>query len=665
MSSNSSGFVHKVFLTSNRAFAELCASKIMSTHPGLCLDIHSDFELYVSSVHKKVTDADLIRIDYFFIDEAVMALPALDRIQNLHVNFLISEGIDGVAFDLVQCTASQTPDLCGYAQSHQVISSWLYNGFDIRRKRSRFRRELISKIQTLNIVKSFIPKVHSYFLLGEFLDSCFQRLQKTLHSAGGILIVEEKKNSKTIFHKLYGETVLDRAPATRLRSPVCRRGLVFKDVPEPDGSETQGLEARPPAVQICASVESSYARGYFKIEAEPPITACDKALVKVFKEQMGLFIDKTLTSQEMLERLNLNLSLIEPEVDGMMSVDKNKGIQGFDSAAKALTGGNRDEAPGLQCKKLWMVCDCFGTTICQGSRCFVGKAGREHQALCDNEIRIIRRNGVKRIAKSGWGPDRNTMGQVTYGGAVTRYMTERFNLNKFSHIEQMAWLGEFASELAHEIRNPVTSISSSAQFLCETADIAEEYKAVIEEILLGSKILEETVKKYLNLIKPPAPRLEKCNLNALLEQVCMSMQARIASQKITVELKLGEELPRIYVDPGQVRQVYMNLVMNALEAMPDGGKLEIETFLRTEGADSKTSERTSVVSSISDSGRGINLEDTEKVFDPFYTTKHSGSGLGLYTAFNILRKHNAEIRLFSEAEKGTEVTVSFPFSNGP
>ncbi len=652
MNDNSSSCIHKVFFTSERAFAELCASRIRSTHPELCVDIHFDFEFYLAGVHKKITDTDLILINYYFTDEVVQAFPALDCFQNLNLTFLVCDGIDGIAFDLIQYPASQNPDACSYLQPYQVISSGVYEGCHIKKNKSRFLQKVISKIQTLNIVKSFVPKVPNYLFLGNFLDSRFQKLQRVLRARGGTLVLEEKKGNRTIFRKKYGKALPDVTQSTRLGSPVCRTGFA-KDMPESAGSEAQIREESPAVADICASFETSNARGYFKINAEDPITACVKALVKVFNEQIGLFIDNIISTQEKLERLNLNLSLMEPEIDGVMIVDESREI---DPALEASPGGNRDELSGRQYNELSRVGDYFGTQGWEGNTYYVNRLGEKHQNLFENHTGNIG-NGAK--TKKDCGLDRDKFGGGSEGKTVKDFYLE----NKSSHLAQLAWLGEYATEFAHEIRNPITGISSNAQFLYETADIAEEHKAVIEEILLGSKILEETVKKYLNLAKPPDPRLEKCCLNMLLEQVCKSLRTKIASQNITMEFKLGEDLPKIYVDPEQVRQVYVNLIMNALEAMTDGGKLAIKTFLRAEEADSETSQRLVVVSSISDSGTGINPRDTDRIFDPFYTTKHSGIGLGLYTSFNILKKHNAEIRLFSETGKGTEVTVDFPLCN--
>lgn len=656
MNDNSSSFIHKVFFTSKRAFAELCASRIRSTHPELCVDIHFDFELYLAGVYKKITDTDLILINYYFTDEVVLAFPALDRFRNLNLTFLVCEGIDGVGFDLIQYAASRNPDVCSYSQPYQVISSGVYEGCHIRKNKSRFLQKLISKIQTLNIVKSFVPKVPNYFFLDNFLDSRFQKLQRALRARGGILVLEEKKGSRTIFRKKYGKALPDLTQSIRLDSPICQTGFV-KDMPESVGSEAQPCEATPAVANICASFETSNARGYFKINAEDPITACVKTLVKVFNEQIGLFIDNIISTQEKLERLNLNLSLMEPEVDEVMIIDKSRE---FDPALEMSPGRNKDELSGRQYNELSIVGDDFGTQGWEGKTYHMNRLGKKHQNFFENHTRSIG-NGAK--SKKDCGLDRDRFGGGSEGKTV-KDVSERLYLeNKSSHLAQLAWLGEYATEFAHEIRNPITGISSSAQFLYETADIAEEHKTVIEEILLGSKILEETVKKYLNLAKPPDPRLEKCSLNLLLEQVCKSLQTKIASQNITIEFKLGEDLPKIYVDPEQVRQVYVNLIMNALEAMTEGGKLAIKTFLRAEEADSETSQCMVVVSSISDSGIGINPRDTDRVFDPFYTTKHSGIGLGLYTSFNILKKHNAEIHLFSERGKGTEVTVDFPLSS--
>ncbi len=639
MSSNPSGFVHKVFLTSNRAFAELCASRIRSMHPGLHLEIHCDFEACLSCLFNRIADEDLIRIDYFFIDEMVMALPALDRIPNLYVTFVVSEGIDGVAFELFQYSAGQAPAPSSHSQTCRFISSGLYKGCHIRKSKNRFQRKLISRIETLNIVKSFIPKVHNFFLLGDFLDTCFRKLMGALHATGGVLLLEEKKSGKTIFRRKYGEVPAEEVDETQLRSSQCQSDET-KEIRDWNGSKTQIRETGLSTAQICAPVESSHARGYFRIDAERPLPGCGKTLVRVFREQVGLLIDNTAAAREKLKRRNLNPSLIEPEVT---IIDKAAGRE-CRLPAKVPSGWKKDGAPDRESDALRIISDCFAAPVYQRSGCLADSGKHRDRSDYPTE-----------------GDD--TSRQPRSGKTVTKHTAEGLHLeSRFGQIEHLAWLSEFASQFAHEIRNPVTGISSNAQLLYETAEIGKEYKAVIEEILLGSRMLEEVVKKYLNLASPPDPRLEKCCLNLLLEQVYMSMQTKIASQKVTVEFKLREGLPGIYVDPGQVRQVYANLVMNALEAMPEGGKLVIETFLRKDGADSNAPQRRSVVSIISDSGIGIDPQDKERVFDPFYTTKNSGAGLGLYTAFNILRKHDAEIYLLSEAGKGTAVSVGFPVS---
>jgi len=290
------------------------------------------------------------------------------------------------------------------------------------------------------------------------------------------------------------------------------------------------------------------------------------------------------------------------------------------------------------------------------------KAVYQRQNVLGKEVRTLKKCGTRRVVASDYVLDYNDRGQINHGVVFVKDVTDRIHLQeRFHRLEQMARLGNFASELAHEIRNPITGISSSAQYLYESSDLKEEHKRIIEDILMGAEMLEGTVKKYLGLARSAEPNLQRSQLNRLIMDVAQVLANEMQRQYITLETDFGENLPDLFLDVDQIRQVYINIILNAIAAMPAGGKILIKTYLHIRETDETASRsKNNVVSTIRDTGKGIRPCDSGRVFDAFYTTKRGGSGLGLFTSQNILRKHEAEIQIISEVDAGTEVIIGFP-----
>lgn len=217
--------------------------------------------------------------------------------------------------------------------------------------------------------------------------------------------------------------------------------------------------------------------------------------------------------------------------------------------------------------------------------------------------------------------------------------------------EKLAAVGEMAAELAHEIRNPLGSISGSAQVLLAEAGMATEQKQLLSIITRESRRLSDILNRFLFQARPNSTPRDPVDLGPLLEQaVTLLRHSPEVKSGHRVELTVGPGPHLCLADPDQITQVFWNLARNGLEAMPDGGELRIE--LRSEGDD--------LVLSVRDQGRGMGGEEQKRIFEPFQSRSAMGTGLGLAIVYQIVREHRGDISVRSVPKRGTEVLVHFP-----
>ncbi len=225
------------------------------------------------------------------------------------------------------------------------------------------------------------------------------------------------------------------------------------------------------------------------------------------------------------------------------------------------------------------------------------------------------------------------------------------------HSEKLAALGRISAGIAHEIGNPLTSISSFAQLLREmTTD--EFTQSSLDIINKHIQRITDIVRKMSTFSRVDSLNIKYVQLNDVLQST-LDLMRLDKRMKNTIEIlaSFDPELPKTMVDEGQMSQVFINIILNALDAMPEGGKLSITTR-----QDHGESGNDSILIEFSDTGIGISKQELEKIFDPFYTTKEvgKGTGLGLSLSYNIIKRFNGDIKVESEDGKGTIFTIILP-----
>ncbi len=218
-------------------------------------------------------------------------------------------------------------------------------------------------------------------------------------------------------------------------------------------------------------------------------------------------------------------------------------------------------------------------------------------------------------------------------------------------------LGGMAAEVAHEVRNPLGGIKGFASLLGRKVqdDTAKKY---VNRIIEGVSSIEQVVDDFLLYARPMEPRLRMSDFHQILD-TCLLLSVE-QNETIQVEKHYGENIPKLPMDPEQMRQVLMNLMINAEQAMPDGGVFRIQTrVVQTQGT--STNQRPEYVEvTLADTGVGIPHAVRERVFDPFFTTKDTGTGLGLAIVHRIIESHHGAVYVRSGKEQGTVFVLELP-----
>ncbi len=232
------------------------------------------------------------------------------------------------------------------------------------------------------------------------------------------------------------------------------------------------------------------------------------------------------------------------------------------------------------------------------------------------------------------------------------------------HAEKMSAIGQLAAGVAHEIRNPLNIIEGARYYIStymmdkENAEVVGEYLDYIKHEIDRTNRLIDSLLKF---SKAEPPYFESVNVNGVIENVVILVRKQLSDNDINLTLRLDENLPQIMADPNQLWQVFINIILNAIQAMPKGGAFTIATSNSWDEFASGNSDR--VYIHFKDSGVGIDKEDITKIFDPFFTKKDMGTGLGLSIAYKIIEKHKGRIIVESEKGAGTTITIELPSNN--
>ena len=228
---------------------------------------------------------------------------------------------------------------------------------------------------------------------------------------------------------------------------------------------------------------------------------------------------------------------------------------------------------------------------------------------------------------------------------------ERLHHTQMSRAEYLATLGELATGLAHEIRNPLAGIAGVIDIVGRDLPATSPARAVVKDVRQEIARINRIVADLLETARPRPPQICLSDLNTTVEHAVMLARQQVLSKPIKIELQKADKLREVEHDSDQIHQVLLNLLLNAVQAIDGAGTIRVEVLPAREEAE--------VV--VTDTGRGITPEHLQHIFRPFYTTKGNGTGLGLSLARRIVEEHHGRIEVMSIVGKGSKFVVRLPF----
>jgi PAS domain S-box-containing protein len=381
------------------------------------------------------------------------------------------------------------------------------------------------------------------------------------------------------------------------------------------------------------------------------------ALEKAFMLDASLAMEAYIASDRYRHLQQLE-SIVNDSADVIFSLDTANRFRSWNQAAERVFGWRAEEILG---KPFTMI---MPPELLHSGELERIKGEIEHHGRCNFETMRLSKDGRRVPVEVSVSLLRDPQGQPIGRSAILRDITERKRLEEEKlRAERLAVIGAMSARLAHEIRNPLSSITLNIDLVRDEIDTlskdyvgaSDEARSLLQSIDSEVRRIERVTEDYLQFARMPKPRRELVSLNEVLAQGLTFMESLFGATRVRVRTEFDDALPAIEADEGQLWQAILNLVRNALEAMPDGGTLVVSTARRG----------SNVILTVRDTGKGMNEQERQQIFKPFFSTKSSGTGLGLPLTQQIIAEHGGSIRCESTPNKGTMFVIELPLPEEP
>jgi len=377
--------------------------------------------------------------------------------------------------------------------------------------------------------------------------------------------------------------------------------------------------------------------------------------VAVAIENSLLYQEQTARAAELELLKEFNESIVESINVGLLTVDSGGRITGCNSALEELLGVRRDEA--LKARVEDLFADDFAETLRQA----LGDNGWELAALRHiYKLHTATRTGHPLILNIAFAPLRRTEISPHIGTLVVlEDVTARVRLEEqLQQREKLSSIGLLAAGVAHEINTPLTGVSSYTQMLLGMLATSDPKHKLLEKIHRQTERATGIVNNLLNFSRTGSvTEFDEVNVNRVLDDTLQLLEPQLRQSQIEIVRDYDSQLPPAYGNGGKLQQVFTNLILNARDAIPDGGRITLSTA---------TEDDESVIINVSDTGIGIAPENVARIYDPFFTTKGvgRGTGLGLAVSYGIVQEHSGHINVQSAPGRGTIFRITLPTAQG-
>jgi len=378
------------------------------------------------------------------------------------------------------------------------------------------------------------------------------------------------------------------------------------------------------------------------------LSKSDIKLLTSFANQASLILEIARLYHQILTERNIAENIFESAPNGILAIDRYKKIGSINRKAEEIIRFKRKNVLGKP------ISDVLRRDIVAMLNDSIDKNKSEQYI----EVTHKKKDGITEI----YGVSSSILNSSddSEGGAILTIqdLTEiKETEAMLRRVENLSSLGRMSASIAHEIRNPLASINFNVQLLSKKMSDDPEMQRISHNILDGIDRVNTIIKQTLDFSKDVSPSMTYRDVHDIIVEAVALVKQQLKSQKIVVQYGLCDEAPQLLFDPHLIRNSFVNILINAAEAMPKGGAITIKT--RTEPNANFQAGKCFFVS-IKDSGIGIPPENLKRIFDPFFTTKLEGTGLGLSIVHKILEQHNIRMDVRSSGRRGTNFCMRFP-----
>ena len=376
----------------------------------------------------------------------------------------------------------------------------------------------------------------------------------------------------------------------------------------------------------------------------PVVTSTKEIIIDdVVIGRISSFID--VSEQTRLRKVEKRSKVMLDHIsDGVITINNQEEITSFNVGAEEITGLKAENIKGKRYREIFDTEVSIYSILLETLRTGKEFKDEKREMVLENNRRLYFIVTTRLL--------RNDEGKLIGAMGIYKDITPMIELEQqILRAEKLAVIGELAAGTAHEIRNPLTTIQGFIQLLGDSLQDKNEKEYIM---LIISEIgrINQIIKEMLLLAKPSAPSKKMTKIENLINETISFMNPEGSLHNVIVETRMSERIPELFIDEMQIKQVFINIIRNGIQAMKNGGILKVTVNYNLQ--------ENMVEIQFIDQGEGIPPAILKKIYDPFFTTKEEGTGLGIPISLQIMQNHEGDLKIESDIDHGTTVTVTFP-----
>lgn len=541
------------------------------------------------------------------------------------------------------------------------------------RERERWRGQVKLRTEYLSALNSIANTVSRSVDVEEMLQEVLGQVVDLTRTQSGVVYLSGNRDGEAVLIPVVEQGMTSEQKRElgwpdgprRLAEEVVEAGRVLVSSGGVSSQESvpDGVSSGPGRCVAVPLASKDSVHGVMSVYGLEPrgFTNEDIALLTAVGNQIGVAIENAhlverlqRTVGEMGTMWRFSQSVLQDMTNGLVVVDRDGKVRLVNQAGESLLG----------CKEKDVLDSSVERLLGQSAR-IVRDSMERQLAYPREEISVRRDGGESESVGMSVSPLRGDGGKVNGAVIMLADLSREKRLEEERiRLERLAVLGEMSAVMAHEIRNPLAGMAAGIQHLLGKFAETDDRHEALERIMKEGERVNQIIEDILLISRPPRLNLASCDVAAVLDTLVAEYRDRASAKGVDILTDYAPGLLEVRADKMRLEQAFSNLVVNAIEAMPNGGQLTVAVRgpVRAERSGDGEAEYAEVI--LGDNGVGISEEDVHKIVEPFYTTKARGTGLGLPIASRIIEAHEGELRIESREGEGTKVTVRLPMAKG-